>query len=555
MHSLAAVMLCIALAEGSPTHSPPPNVVLVTVDALRPDRLGCLGNPRALTPTLDSLAQGGTLFTNAFTSSAWTSPALVSCLTGRHEPAHGVDTREKSLATDVATLAGTLVAAGYCAPDVCYLIGSPNYQNLGFQDFPQKHEFLTAGHDIVFRWLETYAHSRQPFFLYYHYRDLHQPYNPSPPFDSLYLPDRRPPQDPAALARFNTVRSALLLPEGELAFAASDTGWVRGLYDGEVAEADARFFRPLFDRLRRLGIAGNTVVIVTADHGEELLDHGNIGHASTSLASTLYDEELRIPLIVSWPEGRLPCRVSEDLVQLVDVMPTVLELLGIPLPEGLQGRPLTPLLRGEELAPAPVYVSSVLGGYQATVQMQGIHLRAVRTDRWKLVRRDEAPCSSRCLFDINADPAELDECAARYPDMADSLEGLLEGWLARCRALHLRPLWSGDADREGHAVRPVVLGPLGGDSLSFAACNGRLGVRLNPEGSGDVDIEYSVGLGPYHVEGMIPAAPDGVLFGPFTPTFWNTLVRYNPWTYRVLPSGHPELATDWVTFHLRPCDQ
>lgn len=549
---VGASVIAVVLAIGA-SAPPPPNVVLVTVDALRPDRLGVMGCPLPLTPTLDSLATAGVLFTNAFTSSAWTSPALVSCLTGRHEPAHGVDTREKSLSARVATLAGTLVAHGYHAPDICYLIGSPNYQNLGFEDFPQKSDFLTAGHDIIFRWLDSLATGCQPFFLYYHYRDLHQPYDPQAPFDTLFLPNRRPPDDPDAAARFAAVKSALLLPEGRLSFSPSDTGWVRGLYDGEVAEADSRFFRALFDRIRRRGLAENTLVIVTADHGEELLDHGNVGHASTSLTSTLYDEELRIPLILSgWgiPEGRS----VDALVQIVDIMPTVLDLIGVPAPEGVQGRSLVPLVEGRPAPSQPVFVSSVLGGYQATPQMQTIRLRAVRTERWKLVRRDEPTGSTRRLYDVRVDPRELTDCAAWHADTADSLEGLLEAWLARCRALYRAPLWAGDSGRRGEPAHPIVLSPQHGDSLRFADCAGRLGVRLDPQGSGDVDIEYSVGQGPYHVEGTIPSSPDGVMFGPFTPTFWNTLVRYNPWSFRVYPSGHPSLATGWTTFHLIPCE-
>ncbi|MCU0611870.1 MAG: sulfatase [Candidatus Eisenbacteria bacterium] len=553
MRRIPAVIGLLLVA--SPIGASQPNVLLITVDALRPDRLGCMDYPHRLTPTLDSLAAAGTVFTNAFTSSAWTSPALVSCLTGRHEPAHGVDTREKSLAPGVPTLPGELVKAGYHAPDVCYLVGSPNYQNLDFQAFDRKQEFLTAGHEIMFRWLETYAPSHQPFFLYYHYRDLHQPYAPSPPFDTRYLPDQRPPDDPEALARFTAVRTALLLPEGRLAFSPSDTGWVRGLYDGEVAEADARFFRPLLHQLRMLGIAENTLVIISADHGEELLEHGNVGHASTSLTSTLYDEELRIPLIVSWPAATTVGHVVRDMVQLVDVMPTVLDLTGIPVPEGIQGRSLRPLIEGEGLAPRPVYVSSVLGGYQATAQMQGIRLRAVRTDRWKLVRRDDQTLgSSRTLYDLAHDPSERVDCTTTHAGVADSLEGLLETWLARCRTLYRQPLWAGGEGRQGSAVRPTVLSPQTGDSLRFDSSKGMLGVRLQGTGAGDYDIQYSVGTGSYHVEGVIPSAPDGVFYGPFTPTFWNTLVGYNPWAFRVMPSGRSDLATDWVTFYLQPSD-
>ncbi len=549
MPLLALVMLT---ALGTPQAQERPNVLLITVDALRADRIGAVRAGVPLTPTLDSLAQSGALFENAFTCAAWTSPALVSCLTGRHEPSHGVDTREKSLSPGVPTLASCLERAGFSPPDICYLIGSPNYQNLGFQPFPRKQEFLTAGHDIIFRWLDTYARDQEPFFLYYHYRDLHQPYDPSPPFDTLFVPGGRPPQDPAAYERFLAVKHALLLPEGKIAFEPSDAAWIEGLYDGQVAEADARFFRPLFDRLRRLGVADRTLVIVTADHGEELLDHGNVGHASTSLTATLYDEELRIPLILSWPARILPRRIA-DLVQLVDVMPTVLDLLDLPIPEGVQGRSLVPLLEGKQEPAVPVFVSSVLGGYQATTQMQEIRLRAVRTPRWKLVRRDERASSRRALFDLFLDPAEAHDVAAVFPHVADSLEGLLESWLAQCRTLYRRPVWRVDSLPFPVLVRPVVLTPQDGDTLDFVSCEGRLGVSVEPGPTSDLTIEYSVGVGPYHVEGFLPAGPQGVSYGPFTPTFWNTLVRYNPWSFRVMPPGRPDLATPWRTFWLRPC--
>jgi hypothetical protein len=209
------------------------------------------------------------------------------------------------------------------------------------------------------------------------------------------------------------------------------------------------------------------------------------------------------------------------------------------------------------MQPEAVFVSSVLGGYQATRKMQGIRLRAVRTPRWKLMRRDTRDeGADRWLFDLQGDPLELVDVSKLRASIADSLEALLEAWLARCRSLYRQPLWSGSTERKpGAAVRPVVTSPLHGDSLSFREVAGRLGVRIETPGYGDYDIEYNVGLGAYHVEGTLPCAPDGVLFGPFTPEFWNTLVRYNPWKFRVLPSGRAELCTDWITFNLRPMPQ
>ncbi len=551
--TLLVTVLVSMLFASSTMATRQPNIIVITIDALRPDHLGCYGYEKPVSPTLDSLAASGTIFTNAFSSAAWTSPGLLSLLTGRHEPAHGITTREKNLTPGVPTMAGELVNAGYTAPDICYLIGAPNYQNLGFQDFPQKQDFLTAGHDILFRWLDEFGGKEQPFLLYYHYRDLHQPYDPSPPFDTLFMPDGAPPSEPDAYQRYEKVRSSLLLPPGSIQYAESDTGWICGLYDGELAQFDITFLRPLLGKLRALGVDANTLIIISADHGEELLDHGAVGHASTAMTSSLFDETLRIPLVASWPGVILPGGKVEEQVQIVDIMPTLFDLLDISIPEDVQGRSLAAALKGDAIDQRTVFISSVLGGYQATREMQGIHLRAIRTPTWKLIKRDtEKSGAQRWLYHIKTDPMEMTDVSEANNAVADSMEALLSQWLVDCLSLYTQPLWTRTDTLPWHPEKPVVLSPTSGESLSFAGTGGRLGVRLNTPGRGQYEIEYNVGTGPYHVEGTIVSTPEGVSFGPFSPAFWGTLVRYNPWQFRVLPAGRPKLATGWITFNLEP---
>jgi hypothetical protein len=215
---------------------------------------------------------------------------------------------------------------------------------------------------------------------------------------------------------------------------------------------------------------------------------------------------------------------------------------------------LLPALEGKKMPQTVVFVSSVLGGYQATREMQRVHLRAVRTPRWKLMRRDTRDVGAeRWLFDLQDDSFEEHDVSEVHAAIADSLEAMLEAWLSECRSLYRQPLWAGSSGRvQGAAVRPIVTSPLDGDSISFHDVGGRLGVHLETPGYGNYDIEYNVGVGVYHVEGTLPCSPDGVLFGPFTPEFWNTLTGYNPWAFRVMPTGRDELSTEWITFNLRP---
>jgi len=553
-HTVVRLVLPLLMTFSLASAADNPNIILISVDALRPDHLGCYGYHRDTSPTLDSLANHGIIFENAFSSAAWTSPGLISLLTGRSEPAHGVTTREKNLTPGTSTIAAELRKHGYHAPDICYLIGAPNYQNLGFEEFPQKADLLTVGHDILFHWLREYATRSQPFFLYYHYRDLHQPYNPGTPFDTMFLPDGKPPTDPVVRERFETVRNALLLPSGSINFEPGDTSWITGLYDGELAQFDRQFLWPVITKLRTLGIDSNTMVIITADHGEELLDHGAVGHASTSLTSSIFDECLRIPLIIVPPRrDNNPIR-EHSLVSIIDVMPTILDYLSLDIPDDVQGHPLTAAFRGGKIENNMIFVSSVLGGYQATKEMQQIHLRAVRTPFWKLIRRDvTTEGSTRWLYDLTGDPGEHVDVSSDYHEIADSLEARLIQWLEESRRIYSTPLWA-TPDAGEDVSTPTILYPQHGDSLLFKETRGSIEVRLSTTGGSRYTIGYTVGTDEYHVEGTIDSTPEGVRFGPFSPTFWSTLVRYNPWTFRVFPEGKPEMTTDWITFYLSPVE-
>ena len=542
--------MVVAPAASTAQGAKRPNVLLITVDALRPDHLGCYGYARETSPTLDRIAEEGITFTQAISSSAWTSPGVISLLTSLYAPTHGIDIRGKTLDPDIVTLADVLLANGYVAPDLSYLTSIPNFQNLGFQPYPNKAREIALGDDILFRWLRD--HRQEPFFVYYHYRHVHLPYDPSPPYDRMFTPVG---YDRSAFTKekVRMVREEVTIPAGSLGFNTGDRDWVHGLYDGEVREMDDVFLRALFRTMEELGLSDNTLLIVTADHGEELLDHGFVGHASTSLSSTLYDELIRIPLIMRWPGGLPTGRRIEHQVQMIDVMPTVLDLLGIPVPAGTQGRSLVPLMRGRaSWEERPAFCETSPGGYQCSLELFEIRIRCVRTPRWKLIYTHAPEGHSYRLYDLRADPGERRDVAGDNVKETERLRAVLHRWilLAQRRVVKegsSRKQADMDASPDG---TPVPVFPADGDTLRYDVAGGVIAPRWTGAPSASYVLEYDVGRGAYHLTGTLPTGGNAPEYGPFSRELWDTLVLYNPWTFRVWKADEPEGKSRWVTFFL-----
>lgn len=553
-----ALAVCAALCPGTGQADDRPNIILVTVDTFRPDHIGYDGYRRDTSPYLDSLSAEGVYFRRAFTTSGWTSPGLVSILTSLYAPAHGVDIRGRTLDPSVTTLAQALRAAGYRAPDIFFLSDIPNFQNLGFEPYARRSQYVSDGDEILFRWLEEEAGaSDQPFFLYHHYRDLHQPYAPGPEYEELFAADAfGHAYNPLSWVRrflarekVDLVQREVVLPRGIIDFAPWDKAWVSALYDGQIRRLDDQLFARLRRVLRERALAERTIVVVSADHGEELLEHGVIGHVSTFKEGRLSDEIIRIPLIL-WAPGRLPAgRVVDDLVQCIDIMPTLLDAVGAPIPDGVQGRSLMPLLAGQSLPPRPVFLETSTGGFTATLEQYAQRTRAVRTQRWKLVWH--TPGDAVELYDLAADPGEQEEVAASHPAQVDSLRALLETWVRthpRARGPAQPP-----ASPAPVAAAPVeVRYPADGDALQYAGAEQTIRLHWTGPPAGAYVIEYEVGEGVYHLEGSLEVSSSDPSYGPFHADFWNSLVLYNPWRFRVYPLGQPQAASPWVSFRLDP---
>src|SRR5262245_9183208 len=309
---------------------PPRNAVLIVLDTLRADRLFAYGNPRPTSPELDGLAREGALFETVVSNAPWTLPAMVGLMTGEYPTARTYDAGlRRSLALELEA-AGFVTAAFTEGAFVSRRYGF----ELGFQEFrehegsvpflldaPREDAQAERGIQKTFRWAKEWlaqTSRERRFFLLVHTYEPHVPYRRRTFADGLPRGRLGPTFEAASAVEIK--RAERIPDETELAY-------IRALYDGGVAACD-RAVGELLAELERLGIAQQTLVVVTADHGEDLGDRiplrpGNHGHA-------LYDEQLRVPLILRDPTRSFPVRRVSAQVRLVDVMPTVLDLLGLP---------------------------------------------------------------------------------------------------------------------------------------------------------------------------------------------------------------------------------
>lgn len=415
-----------------------PNVIIYLVDTLRADHLGLYGYYRETSPVLDRWATGSVVFERAYTPCSWTKPSVISLLSGLDPVSHGAEDRLDVIPPGVRMLAERLRSLGYSTFGA---VTNPNVlPQWGFdRGFDVYDDLDSAGHatradtvsDHVAANMEELAR-RQPFFLYLHVLDPHAPYEPLAPFDTRF------PRSPAFPANMSI-----------------------GHYDGEVAFVDSQFGR-ILDSLRTHGLDADTMTIFVADHGEELMDHGGFGHGDD-----LFEEVLRIPLVIRFPEGLHAGTRVRARVSLSDVVPTVMSVIGESPPSDVDGRDLTELLQSTQpgWADRQVFLSLRTTGPRSHL------VRGVLSGPHKYLRRLR-PNPSESLFDIEQDPAETEDLASEHPDVRLRLAASLDAYLARkSSGIHLRIV----NDVEANPAGCEVLLQTTGHFVEVSA------VRLEPE--------------------------------------------------------------------------
>ncbi len=405
-----------------------PNVILLMVDTLRADRLGAYGNAGAKTPAIDGLATDGVRGARTFSQASWTRPSVATILTGLYPSSHGAVHKADILPERVETVAELLTAGGY------YTAGFPNNVNVspafnfgqGFAEYhylaPElffradesaakltlynglrlvRERFLARRVDVhnyyqpaevvtdtAIAWLDSPAAKSGPFFLFLHYMDPHDPYFVHPFDGEGYARVANPNPPPGVAEKYLE------------------------LYDGEIGYLDQHLGR-LFADLKRRGLYDKTLIVLTGDHGEEFHEHGGWWHGTT-----LYDEQIHVPLLLKPPAGGATGRVVDELTTSLDIAPTILRTASLAVPPVMQGHPL-PL----DGAPAPARESVF-----SEEDLEGNVLQSVRTSVSKLITAN--PGNPRGLqpeelYDVKTDPGEQHSLVAKEPVLLEEMRAAL----------------------------------------------------------------------------------------------------------------------------------
>jgi arylsulfatase A-like enzyme len=437
---VARAWLCAGVAIGALAacgNEPPwrpPDIVLISVDTLRADHLPSYGHDRPTAPRIGRLAERSALFEHAYTLAPHTLPSHTSLLTGVYPERHRVMDRGDALAPGVATLAEILARHGYATgavvnaffldPQFGLSRGFGVYDSLD-QEGPGARRDAETTTQRALAWVD--AQGEGPFFLFAHYFDVHSdwerlPYDAPAAYRERFA--REGPED----FRFGeggvfASRYLALMNRDGADYDDEELARVRDLYDAGIAYTDEHVGR-LLDGLAARGRLRHAIVILTSDHGEEFQDHGRLLHTQ------VYEEGVHVPLLVSFPAMRgepstrtcrydgarspvRPAGRSATLVQLVDVLPTLLECLGAPVPPGVQGRSFLADLAEAGTGRDAVYF--VAGGYRQNAVLQ---------DGWKLIEWPER--GVRRLYHLPSDPGEHEDLAARHPERVAALMTLLD---------------------------------------------------------------------------------------------------------------------------------
>jgi arylsulfatase A-like enzyme len=421
-----------------------PNILVVLIDTLRADHLGAYGYERPTSPSIDAFTRESVQFLRAYSQSTWTKPATASLMTGRYPRQHQAYLEKAKLPESEILLPEALGAAGY---RTAIFSGNPwvtrewgfdqgvdHFVSIYDERFARVTLFMrslkrlaklvdhkaraynrvkmlvqgelttTARDPVVTEALLGWVAERpgQPFYAHLHLMSPHHPYDPPAPYDR-FVPD--PAHEPVT---YYPKKSYFFFEEGEPLDAAARADMI-ARYDGDILFVDG-VFGPLIERLRAMGILDDTVVVLVSDHGEEFYDHRNWGHGQS-----VYEELTRVPLVIRYPPRFPPGKRVDTPVMTVDVMPTLLDLAGVPPLESLAGRSLLPLVGGSAVGAGEAYSELLYRYGEARGLVEGsrkmIHMRKDQESRAE-------------GYDLAADPDEQRALGAADPAAAPLLERL-----------------------------------------------------------------------------------------------------------------------------------
>lgn len=413
-----------ARIERGPRTDPRPDILLFTIDTLRADHVESYGYDRRTAPVMTELARHATRFERAYSSSSWTVPAVASLLTGVLPSEHGVQhgfwldfttvAHQELLPEAIPTLASSLHDAGYRTVGVAANVhlAAPLGFGRGFDSYTSL-DFLSGPdqvHAALAPQLDGLRDGDAPYFLWVHLVDPHAPYAPRAPSYATFRPPHAPEYPALSQVMLEELMIGVMLREHIP--LADGMAYVTAAYDSEIHAADA-YLGQLLGELDD----GHLAVVVTSDHGEELQDHLRMGHGHTA-----FEEVVHVPMFVALPDGE--ARTVPDVVSIVDVMPTLLELASATPTRPMTGRSLLPLLRGEALPPRDAIIETGRG--DEVVQ-------AIVAEDIKYGER-LTPRPLRGMYDLSVDPRETRSLVDERPEVAASLRARMTEAIAAAAA-------------------------------------------------------------------------------------------------------------------------
>lgn len=429
---LCTLSACAGADEGGPggdigggATASPRSVILISIDSLRADHLGCYGYRPPTSPRIDAFAAQGVRFTRAWATSPWTLPSHASMFTGLYPDTHGLAEESVSLKPGAATLAGHLRAAGFrtsavvCAP----LLRKDFGLDEGFELYDDEligDSFIEArtekvGPAVTEKALTLLDRMEgRPFFMFLHYWDVHYDYNPPAALTEIFDPGYG-----GALDGIDIYNRKDIAPGMD----PRDLQHLLALYDAEIRYTDDAI-GALLDGLSARGLADTTLVVITSDHGEEFLEHGGKGHTHTC-----YEESVRIPLLmrVPWLDAAQP--VIDEPASLIDLAPTILELLGVQSAGAFfQGKSLVPTMRDGTPLKRKFLMTQTVRGKHAMHGARLIWTSLIGRDSLKLHQfLSASEASALELYDLAQDPLEQLDLSNQRVEPRNQLGGMLRG--------------------------------------------------------------------------------------------------------------------------------
>ncbi len=393
------------------------NVIIYLIDALRPDYLEPYGYAKPVSPRIQEFSKDSVLFENAYAVVSWTRASVGTILSGLYPSSHLVEDRRDSLPQYIPILPEQLKLHGYQTYSIVTngnLSSAMNFAR-GYDSYTHLRENARTREvhvqsDALFHHLQEFATNpgfREPAFLYIHAIDPHDPFTPGPSFETY-----RPECDYSDVKIY---RPSIRHHGSDVYRDDLTVSCVRSLYEAEVRKSD-HYFGLFIDLLKKHGLYENSLILLTADHGESLYEHKIWGHGQSA-----FESELKVPLLIRFPRGQFAGKRSSLLVAHTDLFPTILTYLGIAQPRGIQGQSILSDLENHLDSDRPVFSELTLDNRE---------WKSVRYGRYKLIETWQRNVKYYALFDIPSDPGESFNLRTQQPVLFGFMKQLLNEWTA-----------------------------------------------------------------------------------------------------------------------------